>query len=359
MKIGVLTSVALAGLALGSTGCLVLSIPTSESKGLRGARIQDQEIARIEIGVTTQEGVWHQLGDPRVIWEDQRLWAYDWDVRTMEIIWLIAAAAPSGGSGAAGGSINVGRHYVLLVQFDERAVVQRIGKTVRGAHEGYGKHLIEWWSAIGPSTAGVLLAALRREPTALALLQIVPEAKDEDVAKAMHHWLWGQRALLGVAGLASAVGTFDTGGIPRPASWNKVTTREPESGWYTVRPPSGISYLGLAPASTLSASADQAYPLVVRLEIPNHTPLVYVGTLRLPLVLEREGGAAKVTGIVVGQARIEDASAQARDVGRVLGANRGEPATSLMQLHQGPFLIRTPPSGRTAANAGLSGEGER
>ena len=63
MKIGVLTSVALVALALGSPGSLVLPILTSESKVLRGARIQDQEIARIEIGVTTRDEVRHQLGE--------------------------------------------------------------------------------------------------------------------------------------------------------------------------------------------------------------------------------------------------------------------------------------------------------
>ena len=63
MKIGVLTSVALVGLALGPTGWLVRPIPTSESKVLHGARIQDQEIARIEIGVTMRDDVRHQLGE--------------------------------------------------------------------------------------------------------------------------------------------------------------------------------------------------------------------------------------------------------------------------------------------------------
>lgn len=343
MKTRILILTAWTGLVLATTGCLVVPIPKGEDKVLRGVRIQEEEIARIQIGVSTQEDVRQQLGDPHVIWEDQRLWAYDWDVRKMEILWLIAAAAPGGAAGATGGSIDVGRHYVLLVQFDERAVVQRLGKTLRGGRERYGDHLVEWWSATGSSTTRASLTPLQRESTALVLLQIAPESQGEDVARAMHHWLWGQRELLGVAGLAGAVGTFETGGIPRRQKWQKVRTPGADSGWYTVRLPPGVNYLGLAPASTLSASADTAWPLTVRLEIPEETPLVYAGTLHLPLVLQREGGAAKVVGIVVDQARIDDASARAREVATAFGPEAARLATCLMQSHRGPLLIRTPP----------------
>mgnify|MGYP000895710359 CR=1 FL=1 len=78
---------------------------------------------------------------------------------------------------------------------------------------------------------------------------------------------------------------------------------------------------------------------VLRLTIPAHIRLVCVGTLRLPLGLEREGGAAKVTGVVVGQTRIENASTQARDIVAALSPGRGESVTHLMQIHPGPSII--------------------
>lgn len=78
---------------------------------------------------------------------------------------------------------------------------------------------------------------------------------------------------------------------------------------------------------------------VLRLTIPAHTRRVWVGTLRLSLALKREGGAARVTGVVVGQTRIEDASTQARDIAAALSPGRGESVPHLMRINLGPSII--------------------
>ena len=88
----------LAGVLL--TGCLVVPLPGNEKKVMRGSAVGDGQVAKVEIGLTTRKEVEATLGQPSIIWEDKRVYAYDWDVVKMRWLWMIAAGATGGGGEA-------------------------------------------------------------------------------------------------------------------------------------------------------------------------------------------------------------------------------------------------------------------
>lgn len=128
-----------AGVGLCVTGCLVVPISASGKQTLAGRRVDSDRVIRLEAGRTTRAQVIAELGPPDVIWEDRRVLAYDWHVKRGEIFWMIA-----GGNSATGGIIDIPQHQVLLMQFDEADVLQRLGQTIRRGGEEFGDHLLEW-----------------------------------------------------------------------------------------------------------------------------------------------------------------------------------------------------------------------
>lgn len=88
---------------------------------------------------TTRSEVVARLGNPDVIWEEARLFAYNWEMRQGILVWAVGAYY----SGAAGVA-DIPRHYMLLIRFDDQDRVQRFERAVRPARETYGDFLKEW-----------------------------------------------------------------------------------------------------------------------------------------------------------------------------------------------------------------------
>lgn len=120
-------------------GCIVLPIPTQENKVLAGKPVTPDQLAFLKPGITTKTEVMNRLGSPGTIWEDARLYAYEWTMRQGILVWAIG-----GGYTGAAGVENLEKRYMLLIQFDGRDRVRRFEKIVRPAFKTYGDILKEW-----------------------------------------------------------------------------------------------------------------------------------------------------------------------------------------------------------------------
>ena len=95
-------------------GCVMLPIPTGDDKVLAGRKISEEQLSPIRPGITTKKEVVERLGEPTVIWEDERIFAYNWQMR-WGILFVVA-----GGHGAGyAGAVDIANKYVLLIRFAE------------------------------------------------------------------------------------------------------------------------------------------------------------------------------------------------------------------------------------------------
>ncbi len=124
---------------ISQAGCVLLPIPTAERKVLAGKPVAEEQLAFIVPNTTTRSEVVARLGNPDVIWEEARLFAYNWEMRQGILVWAVGAYY----SGAAGVA-DIPRHYMLLIRFDDQDRVQRFERAVRPARETHGDFLKEW-----------------------------------------------------------------------------------------------------------------------------------------------------------------------------------------------------------------------
>lgn len=125
--------------ALSLTGCIALPISTNEDKVLAGKPVAEDQLAFIVPKVTTKREVIDRLGSPDVIWEDARVFAYNWEMRQGILFWAI-----SGYTTGAAGAEDIPRRYALLIRFDEQGRVERFARKVRPWSGSYGQFLQEW-----------------------------------------------------------------------------------------------------------------------------------------------------------------------------------------------------------------------
>ncbi len=124
---------------LALTGCIILPIPTSESKLLAGKQVTEDQFSFLIPNVTTKDEVIQELGNPNVIWEDARIFSYNWEKRQGILFWAVG-----GYGGGAGGMTDIPKRYHLLIQFDEQDRVQHFERSVRALTQSYADFLKEW-----------------------------------------------------------------------------------------------------------------------------------------------------------------------------------------------------------------------
>jgi hypothetical protein len=120
-----------------SAGCLYL--PETEKKVLRGEQVTQQQRQAIRPGVTTRGEVLGSLGPPDIEWENERVFAYRWEMRQGLLLYAIG-----GGYDAEAGIIEVPQGYLLLVQFDEFDRVRRVEQLPDKALQSFGKQVRQW-----------------------------------------------------------------------------------------------------------------------------------------------------------------------------------------------------------------------
>ena len=129
----------LLSMVLLQVSCIMVPIPTKENKVLAGTPVTKEQQSFIVPMQTTREEVVARLGNPDIIWEDARVFVYNWDMRQGMLLWAIGGY----GAGAAGLS-DIEKHYLLLIQFDEQGKVQRFERTTRPLMQSYSNFLEEW-----------------------------------------------------------------------------------------------------------------------------------------------------------------------------------------------------------------------
>lgn len=77
-----------------ASACIPIPIPADEVTS--GYEISEEEVLFIESGVTTKQQVLERLGDPSVIWEDERVVAYNWDHVGLRVANLVAGGYTAG-----------------------------------------------------------------------------------------------------------------------------------------------------------------------------------------------------------------------------------------------------------------------
>ena len=106
---------------------------------LSGKPVTEEQLAFLAPKVTTKREVLERLGSPSVIWDDARVFAYNWQMRQGILIWAVG-----GYGGGAMGAEDIPKRYVLLILFDGNDRVERFERAVRPASVSYGKFIERW-----------------------------------------------------------------------------------------------------------------------------------------------------------------------------------------------------------------------
>jgi outer membrane protein assembly factor BamE (lipoprotein component of BamABCDE complex) len=110
-------------------GCVVVPVPTGKHTpqvfNTRG-EIDAAALGFMHPGSTDKEEVLLQLGEPDGIWQDERYFLYRWVSVTGGYLICVAADPYGGGSGGLIAPLKRKR-YDLLIEFDDKGVVKRIG----------------------------------------------------------------------------------------------------------------------------------------------------------------------------------------------------------------------------------------
>lgn len=131
--------VALLCLSIFQLGCVILPIPTNEKVVLTGKPVTLDQLSFLSANATTKKDVIEHLGNPTIIWEEARIFSYDWAVRDGIFVWMLA-----GGYTATGGIEDIPKRYSLIIQFDDHDHIKHFEKAVRPALQSYGGFLKEW-----------------------------------------------------------------------------------------------------------------------------------------------------------------------------------------------------------------------
>jgi outer membrane protein assembly factor BamE (lipoprotein component of BamABCDE complex) len=114
----------------------MVPVPWTEDKVLTGKQVTEEQISFLTPNVTTNQEVLERLGNPTVIWEDARVFVYNWAMRQGIVFWAVY------GSGFGTGDIP--KQYLLFIKFDEQDRVQRFERAVCPMNRSYSECLTEW-----------------------------------------------------------------------------------------------------------------------------------------------------------------------------------------------------------------------
>ncbi len=129
-------------------GCVLLPIPLPENKVLAGKPVTEEQLSFLSSKDTTMQQVIDRLGNPNVIWEDTRIFVYHWEMRQGILFWAVGAYY----SGAMG-MMEIPKHYLLLIQFNEQDRIVRFDRVVRPLTQSYSDFLQAWGKNVPPAPA--------------------------------------------------------------------------------------------------------------------------------------------------------------------------------------------------------------
>lgn len=123
--------------------CIMIPIPTPESKILAGTPVTEEQLDFLNLESTTKQVVMERLGNPDFFWEDEHIFTYNWDMRQGILFWAIGGMS-QGAMAGGGGITDIPKHYLLLIQFDEQDRVHRWERAMRPVFQPYIDFLQDW-----------------------------------------------------------------------------------------------------------------------------------------------------------------------------------------------------------------------
>lgn len=331
------------------TGCLVIPIPTGDKVVMSGKRVSADTMDRIEVGVTTRQQVLELLGSPILDWEDERILAYQWDVRKMLILWMLA-----GGNTLLEGSCEVPRHHVLLIQFGPDGRVRRVGRTVRAGVEHVGDHLVEWWNAEGVKSGEKLLQPdSSKLPQVRVVFRAIGRVQGQSIAEASGGKIRTWCPLFSGRTLYPGWGTLHSGGAPVYVRPKPLPGEAGKAGWFEMILRAENNYLFLGPSletrNVMPPSA-RTFNVVYRLDLPPDSPVVYAGSLYLECVYSKRylrSSRPHVSSLVKSACEVRAEPEALSAALAASGINPQSVVTHLMRPHEGVPVLRTPVGSRT------------
>lgn len=122
----------------------MVPVPWAEDKVLTGKQVTEEQISFLTPNVTTKQEVLERLGNPIVIWEDTRVFVYNWKMRQGIIFWAVYG----GGLGMG----DIPKQYMLIIEFDEQDRIQRFERAVCPMNRSYSECLTEWVRSAAQTT---------------------------------------------------------------------------------------------------------------------------------------------------------------------------------------------------------------
>lgn len=319
------------------TGCVVIPIPTKETKVLSGRPISPEKRVLLKPGETTREQVVNCLGPPSYEWEDRRTFAYVWDMRQAIALWIAGAYY----TGAAGVE-DVPKHYVLLIEFDAGSKMVRSELVKRPWLESL-KGLLIRWQRDKPQDPGSFTRVESSPDPTMVVINI-----KYSIAGQPRQAFINPRAT-NLLMFATGLGSFGLLGEPLLVAPRFLSERSRREGWAYFQVKPGISYLALlGPDSYAREKAVNGISAAPRwrIDVPAGAKAVYAGSLRFAGQVERRRwfGVEDIGPAPDSELLLDNDSAAAREVIRALAPNMRDPITSLMKRwHPGePIVLSSP-----------------
>ena len=323
------------GLALLQAGCM-LPVPLSENKVLAGKSISEYRLSFLQSKSATRQDVEERIGKPDILWEDERVYVYDWDMRQGVLLY-----AMGGGYSGAAGLQEIPRHHLLIIRFDEQDRVADFARTTRPMLQPYANFLREWLSK---SSGKAEQKNTESEESAIVLLHIhcLIDGK-------LYNPFPAPSLLIPSSLFCFWIGSFETVGEPRYRKQQYLSDESRGEGWVYFKLSPGIHYLAInGPESDANFKDSGDYLQRAprwRIDIPPDAKAVYVGTLQ---------ATGRITGeLMFGEKIIRPASrdfqvnANDRLIAKDLVAQHfpaaGEPQTLVMRRWdpESPVVIRS------------------
>jgi|GEM_PF-963280 len=252
--------------------CVMLPVPTKESKVLAGKPVKDEQLSFLKPKITTKDEVIERLGHPNIIWDDARAFIYDWDMRQGILFWAVGAYV----TGNAG-MTDIPKHYQFIARFDEQDRVVDFTRMTRPLFQRYADFLTEWLknsSGQVPAERGTVNIAEK----AMVLLNVQCTIDNQPYEP------FSKPTFTIEPIFVFGLGSFETVGEPRFVSPRFLSEESRREGWTYFMLPPGVYYLAvLGPDSNVLAQTDAKYMQKAprwRMDIPQDTKVVYVGTLQ-------------------------------------------------------------------------------
>ena len=137
---------------------------------------------------------------------------------------------------------------------------------------------------------------------------------------------------------ALAVGTFKTGGEVKHRYCYYLSVETKKDGWAYLLLEPGLQYLAAQPYGMSGYESRFQTAATLKIDIPSKTPIVYIGTLHIPCILDKNKRLSVIGDKIV----VVNEEDRARELAAGFLSEYGVPKTMLMQQHKGPKIFRNP-----------------